>query len=190
MASVPAAYGDLPFVEGIFFGVKPAVLALVLDALLCIGRLALGHAVQVAIAAGAFAAIFLLAVPFPWIVPGAGLIGLVGSRLVPDAFRPPQPSLPAGNVPIADALLDHHQVVQFVGFLGAYRSPGDLPRWLAGTLAAVLATWVTYVPCFLWIFLGASWIERLRESRMLRGALAGITVRRSPRSASTSACSR
>jgi chromate transporter len=68
------------------------------------------------------------------------------------------------------------QVVQFVGFLGAYRSPGELAPWLAGTLAAVLTTWVTYVPCFLWIFLGAPWIERLRESRWLRGALAGITA--------------
>jgi chromate transporter len=68
------------------------------------------------------------------------------------------------------------QVVQFVGFLGAYRSPGELTPWLAGTLAAVLATWVTYVPCFLWIFLGAPWIERLRGSRLLRGALAGITA--------------
>jgi chromate transporter len=68
------------------------------------------------------------------------------------------------------------QVVQFVGFLGAYRSPGSLAPWLAGTLAAALTTWVTFVPCFLWIFLGAPWIERLRESRALRGALAGITA--------------
>jgi chromate transporter len=66
------------------------------------------------------------------------------------------------------------QVVQFVGFLGAYRSPGALTPWVAGTLAAVLTTWVTYVPCFLWIFLGAPYVERLRESRALRGALAGI----------------
>jgi chromate transporter len=66
------------------------------------------------------------------------------------------------------------QVVQFVAFLGAYRDPGALAPWLAGTLAAVLTTWVTYVPCFLWIFLGAPWVERLRESPLLRGALAGI----------------
>jgi chromate transporter len=66
------------------------------------------------------------------------------------------------------------QVVQFVGFLAAYRSPGALTPWVAGTLAAVLTTWVTYVPCFLWIFLGAPYVERLRESRALRGALAGI----------------
>ena len=267
-----AAYGDVPFVEGLFFGVKPAVLALVVEALLRIGRRALGHAAQVAIAAGAFVAIFFLDVPFPWIVLGAGVIGLAGSRLLPEAFRPPRPPLPAGAVPVADALLDREtpehtrpsvahafrvaaiglalwwipigalafargggdiftrialffsklavltfggaysvlaymaqqaverygwlapgemldglgmaettpgpliQVVQFVGFLGAYRSPGELAPWLAGTLAAVLTTWVTYVPCFLWIFLGAPWIERLRESALLRGALAGITA--------------
>ncbi len=267
-----AAYGDLPLVEGIFFGVKPAVLALVLEALLRIGRRALGHAVQVAIAAGAFVAIFFLEISFPWIVLGAGAIGLLGSRLLPDAFRPPRPPALAGAVPVADALLDQQtpehtrpsfaralrvaaiglslwwvpiaalawargrddvftqiafffsklavvsfggayavlaymaqqavesygwltagemldglgmaettpgpliQVVQFVGFLGAYRTPGPLAPWLAGTLAAILTTWVTYVPCFLWIFLGAPWIERLRESRLLRGALAAITA--------------
>jgi len=267
-----AAYGDLPLVEGIFFGIKPAVLALVLEALLRIAKRALGHAVQVGIAAGAFFAIFFLEVPFPWIVLGAGVLGLAGARLLPEAFRPPRPALPAGSAALADALLDagtpehtrptlgralrvaalglalwwapiaalflcrgeddvftqialffsklavvtfggayavlaymaqqaveHYgwlsagemldglgmaettpgpliQVVQFVGFLGAYRSPGSLPPWLAGTLAAVLTTWVTYVPCFLWIFLGAPWIERLRESALLRGALAGITA--------------
>jgi chromate transporter len=267
-----AAYGDIPLVEGIFFGVKPAVLALVVEALLRIGRRALGHAVRVAIAAGAFVAIFFLEVPFPWIVLSAGAIGLLGSRILPDAFRPPPAALPAGAVAVADALLDAQtpehtrpsaaralrvsavclalwwlpiaalawsrgssdvftqiafffsklavvtfggayavlaymaqqavetygwlapgemldglgmaettpgpliQVVQFVGFLGAYRSPVDLPPWLAGTLAAVLTTWVTYVPCFLWIFLGAPWIERLRQSPALRGALAAITA--------------
>lgn len=267
-----AAYGDVPLVEGIFFGIKPAVLALVLEALLRIGRRALGHAAQVAIAAGAFVAIFFLEVPFPWIVLGAGVLGLVGARLLPDAFRPPQPSLPAGAVPVADAILDRQtpehtrpsaaralrvaavgialwwvpigalawargtadvftqmavffsklavvtfggayavlaymaqqavdtygwlapgemldglgmaettpgpliQVVQFVGFLGAYRDPGYLEPWVAGTLAAVLTTWVTFVPCFLWIFLGAPYVERLRENRALRGVLAGITA--------------
>jgi chromate transporter len=66
------------------------------------------------------------------------------------------------------------QVVQFVGFLAAYRDPGALAPWVAGTLAALLTTWVTYLPCFLWIFLGAPYVERLRESPLLRGALAGI----------------
>jgi chromate transporter len=265
-------YGDVPWVEGLFFGVKAAVLALVLEALLRIGRRALGHVVQVAIAAAAFVAIFLFDVSFPWIVLAAGVCGLVGARLLPDAFRPPRPTLPAGAVPVADALLEGQtpehtrpsipralrvaaiglslwwipiatlvwtrgsgdvftqiafffsrlavvtfggayavlaymaqhaveqhgwlsagemldglgmaettpgpliQVVQFVGFLAAWRSPGELAPWVAGTLAAVLTTWVTYVPCFLWIFLGAPWIERLRESPLLRGALAGITA--------------
>jgi len=272
LSLVYTAFGDVALVEGIFFGIKPAVLALVLEALLRIGRRALGHRVQVAIAGGAFLAIFLLDVPFPWIVLGAGMIGLVGARWLPEAFRPPPPNVEASAVPIVDALLDRQvpeharaslgravrvaaiglalwwlpvgaivwvfgagdvyaqialffsklavvtfggayavlaymaqqavenygwlapgemldglgmaettpgpliQVVQFVGFLGAYRSPGALPPWLAGTLAAVLTTWVTFVPCFLWIFLGAPWIEQLRESRPLRGALAGITA--------------
>lgn len=68
------------------------------------------------------------------------------------------------------------QVVQFVAFLGAWRSPGALDPWLAGTLAAVLATWVTYTPSFLWIFLGAPYMEALRAVRPLRGALTGVTA--------------
>lgn len=68
------------------------------------------------------------------------------------------------------------QVVQFVGFLGAYRNPGSLDPWVAGLLASVLVTWVTYVPCFLWIFLGAPSIERLRENRAVSDALTGITA--------------
>jgi chromate transporter len=265
-------FGDVALVEGIFFGIKPAVLALVLEALLRIARRALGHASQVAIAAGAFAAIFFFEVPFPWIVLCAGLLGLAGARLLPDAFGGPRPQLAGSATHVLDALLDPQtpehtrpsvaralrvaavclvlwwtpvlaaaawlgtdhvftrigvffsqlavvtfggayavlaymaqqavethgwltaremldglgmaettpgpliQVVQFVGFLGAYRSPGSLPPWLAGTLAAVLTTWVTYVPCFLWIFLGAPWVERLRGNRALRGALSGITA--------------
>jgi chromate transporter len=264
------AYGNVPFVEGIFFGLKPAVLALVLEAGLRIGRRALGHNVRVGIAVLGFAAIFFFEVGFPWIVLAAGLAGWIGARIYPAAFRPPEPAVSAGEAPVVDALLDREtpehtrpsaarairvaavclalwwtpiaalawvrgrgdvfteiglffsqlavvtfggayavlaymaqqavatygwvspremldglgmaettpgpliQVVQFVGFLAAYRSPGALTPWVAGTLAAVLTTWVTYVPCFFWIFLGAPYVERLRESRALRGALAGI----------------
>jgi chromate transporter len=268
-----AAWGELPLVEGLFFGVQPAVLALVLEALLRVGRRALGHGAQIGLAATAFLAIFLLAVPFPWIVAGAALAGLLSSRLWPEAFGAPRARPRDSGAPAAlDAVLDREtpeharpsaaralrvagvclslwllpiaalawlcgaddvytriavffsklavvtfggayavlaymaqqavetygwlapgemldglgmaettpgpliQVVQFVGFLAAWRSPGDLPPWLAGTLAAILTTWVTYVPCFLWIFLGAPWVERLRESRALRGALSGITA--------------
>jgi chromate transporter len=67
-------------------------------------------------------------------------------------------------------------VVQFVGFMAAYRHPGSLPPMLAGTLGGLLATWTTFVPCFLWIGLGAPFIERLRDNKPLNGALAGITA--------------
>jgi chromate transporter len=67
-------------------------------------------------------------------------------------------------------------VTQFVGFLGAYRHPEGLPPLLAATLGGILTTWVTFVPCFLWIFLGAPFVERLRHNRALAGALAAITA--------------
>jgi len=66
--------------------------------------------------------------------------------------------------------------VQFVGFLAAFRHPGTLPPMLAGTLGGLFATWCTFVPCFLWIGLGAPFIERLRDNKPLNGALAGITA--------------
>jgi chromate transporter len=67
-------------------------------------------------------------------------------------------------------------VVQFVAFLGAYRDPGALNPWVAATLAALLTTWVTFVPCFVFIFLGAPYVERLRGNHALSAALAGITA--------------
>jgi chromate transporter len=67
-------------------------------------------------------------------------------------------------------------VVQFVGFLGAYRHPAPLTPLAAGILGAAVTTWVTFVPCFLWIFLGAPYIEALRGNRSLSTALSGITA--------------
>jgi len=67
-------------------------------------------------------------------------------------------------------------VVQFVAFLGAYANPGPLSPWAAGVLASLLVAWVTFVPSFLFIFLGAPYIERLRDNRALAGALTGITA--------------
>jgi chromate transporter len=67
-------------------------------------------------------------------------------------------------------------VTQFVGFLGGYRNANALNPLVAATLGAILTTWVTFVPCFLWIFLGAPFIERLRGNRALSGALTGITA--------------
>jgi chromate transporter len=67
-------------------------------------------------------------------------------------------------------------VTQFVGFMAGYRAPHGMPALLAGALAGLLTTWVTFVPCFLWIFLGAPFVEKLRENRPLAGALSAITA--------------
>jgi chromate transporter len=67
-------------------------------------------------------------------------------------------------------------VLQFVGFMAAFRDPGTLSPMLAGTLGGLLATWVTFTPCFLWIFLGAPFIEVLRGNTALNGALSAITA--------------
>ena len=67
-------------------------------------------------------------------------------------------------------------VVQFVAFLGAYHHPGTLDPWIAGVLASLLTTWVTFVPCFLFIFLGAPYVERLRHNAAISAALTGVTA--------------
>jgi chromate transporter len=67
-------------------------------------------------------------------------------------------------------------VVQFVAFLGAYRDPGLLDPWMAGVVASLLTVWVTFVPCFVFIFLGAPYVERLRGNASLAAALSGITA--------------
>ncbi len=67
-------------------------------------------------------------------------------------------------------------VVQFVAFLGAYRNPGGFNPWVAGVLGSLLTIWVTFVPCFLFIFLGAPYVERLRGNRAISAALTGITA--------------
>ena len=67
-------------------------------------------------------------------------------------------------------------VLEFAGLLGAYRNPSGLHPMAAGTLAAIVTTWVTFTPCFLWIFLGAPYIESLRNNRKLNGAMSAITA--------------
>jgi len=67
-------------------------------------------------------------------------------------------------------------VVQFVAFVGAYRHPGTLNPWVAATIGALLTTWVTFVPCFLFIFLGAPYVERLRGNPTIAAALSCITA--------------
>jgi len=67
-------------------------------------------------------------------------------------------------------------VLQFVGFLGGWNHPGNLTPLLAATLGALITTWTTFVPCFLWVFLGAPYIEKLRGAKQLTAALSTVTA--------------
>jgi chromate transporter len=267
-------YGHVGLVAGLFFGLKSAVLAVVLHAVVRIGTRALKNNTMRTMAGSAFVLIFFLNVPFPLIVLGAGLIGYCASRagaaafligdghgasggkIILDADTLLGEELPAHAnptfgqavgqaslwlvlwlAPVVALLLlfgpsdvftkiatffstmavvtfggayaalayvaqqaveGYHwltakemldglgmaettpgpliMVLQFVGFMGGYRHPGTLPPLLAGTLGGLLATWVTFIPCFLWIFLGAPFIERLRGNVALSGALSAITA--------------
>jgi chromate transporter len=265
-----AEYQQTAAVMALFFGLKPAVMAIVVEAVLRIGKRVLKNGAMLAIAAGAFVAIFFLEAPFPLIILAAAALGLIGGRLRPDLFhvikghaaghdddrRPADAAAPTRMhvshwktllialawltlwfVPIlllalifgphsvfvtegtffskaavvtfggAYAVLPYISqqaverygwlkppemldglgmaettpgplimVVQFVGFLAAYRNPGSLPPLAAGVLGSVITVWVTFVPCFLWIFVGAPYIERLRQNRSLSCALSAITA--------------
>jgi chromate transporter len=274
LSYVYVAFGHIGVVEGLFFGLKAAVLAIVAHALARIGKRVLNNGVMISVATAAFVAIFLFDVPFPMIVLAAAIIGYTGAKAgllqfrarsnhgnsseaqladadsvlgeaVPAHIRPnlawsvrisavflvlwlvPVAALflllGAGNVysqiglffsqlavvtfggayavlsyvaqeaVLAYGWLKPEQmldglglaettpgplimVVQFVGFLGAYKNAGTLDPMLAGTLGAILTTWVTFVPCFLWIFLGAPFIEKLRSNAELTGAMSAITA--------------
>ena len=269
-----AIWGETGVLEGLFFGLKAAVLAIVVQAVIRIGSRALRNRVMIGIAAASFVAIFAFGVPFPVIVLGAALAGFLGAQVGLAAFRGGGGHGAAGGAPVADAdtLLgdgtpDHTRVsagwaarisavflglwllpvaalflalgpqdvfaqiagffsvmavvtfggayavlayvaqqavetygwlapgemldglgmaettpgplimvTQFVGFMGALREAGGLPPLLAGTLGGLLTTWVTFLPCFLWIFLGAPFIERLRDNHALTAALTAVTA--------------
>jgi chromate transporter len=267
-------YGRVGIVSALFFGLKAAVLAVVLQAVVRIGSRALRTVAARLLAAAAFVLIFFFATPFPLIVLGAGLIGWWAGRQGYAAFKSGGGHGPAKGAIVedADTLLGEElpaharptwrktmgtaflwlalwlipvgalvaiagpedvfsriatffstlaivtfggayavlayaaqqavegygwltpremldglglaettpgpliMVLQFVGFLGAYREPGMLHPLLAGTLGGLLATWVTFTPCFLWIFLGAPFIERLRGNSAVSSALCAITA--------------
>jgi chromate transporter len=268
-----AGFLELTLVQAIFFGIKAAVLAIVLIALIRIAQRALHNVVMYAIAAAAFVSLFFLTLPFPLVIAAAAVAGLIGARLAPDAFvmrshgsaggegeddaisRQTQSDaghrkaslqrfvrvaaiwLPLWFVPLialalafgvddvftqiglffsklavvtfggayavlaymAQEAVEYHgwlepgemldglgmaeatpgpliQVVQFVAFMGAFRDAGALDPYTAGVLASVLATWVTFVPCFLWIFLGAPYVESLRNNRAVGAVLSAITA--------------
>ena len=138
LSYIYAAYGNVGFVEALFFGLKAAVLAIVIQAVVRVGKRALRNPIMVGLAAIAFVAIFFFGAPFPLIIVAAAVIGLVGARL--------------GLSPMA-----------------------------AGTLGGLLATWVTFAPCFLWIFVGAPYIEALRGNKALAGVALGNHRRRGRR---------
>ena len=286
LSVVYVAYGHVAWLAGVFYGLKPAVVAIVFAAVLRIGRKALRDAVGWVIAAAAFGAIFFLKTPYPFIVVGALLTGLLGGRLAPGLLSPSggaQGGLlggPAGAavVPesgntgdraviddaaascavlpswrrglrvvaicgglwvapvlavgamlgwdsvwvkqgvffskaamvtfggayavlpyVAQQAVETHgwlaapqmldglafaettpgpliMVLQFVVFLGGWNQPGPLSPLLAASLGAAMTTWVTFVPCFLWIFLGAPHVEQLRGHQSLSAAMGAVTA--------------
>lgn len=267
-------YGDIGVVEALFFGLKAAILAIVLQAVVRIGRRALKNDAMRLLAVLSFVAIFAFDAPFPLIVLTAGLIGFLGARSGLRAFAPGggHGSIGGAHVDDAETLLGEEMaemppaarrgallagataialwlapvallvlalgsgnvfaeiaiffskmavvtfggayavlayvaqeavgtygwlnpgemldglgmaettpgplimVLQFVGFLGALREAGWDSALLAGTLGGLLTTWVTFAPCFAFIFLGAPYMERLRANRALSAALTAVTA--------------
>jgi chromate transporter len=270
LSAIYVAYGSSTAVTALFAGLAPAVLAIVAQAVVRIGKRALTDPALVAIAVASFLALALFAVPFPVVVLVAGLLGWGLHHWRPAAVPEgatkeaaddgPPPVIPddvlhtelpssrrttrvlligllvwglpvaavalltgVGSVFTEQALFFSGaavvtfggayavlayvaqqavtvygwlapgemvrglalaettpgpliMVVQFVAFLGAYRDPGALDPWAAAVLASLLVTWVTFVPSFLFVLLGAPYMERLRGNRSLSAALAGITA--------------
>ena len=266
--------GKVTMVQGLFFGLKAAVLVIVIEAVLRVGRRALKNNTLRGMAVAAFVALFFYDVPFPAVILAAGVIGYLGGRAglatftaggghgkvgakqvadadsllgeeTPDHARPNLRwslsiatillalwlvpvaalylALGGDNVftqiavffskmavvtfggayavlaYVAQQAVDTYQwvtpgemldglgmaettpgplimVTQFVGFLGAWRQPGSMNPLLAATLGGLLTTWVTFVPCFLWIFFGAPFVEALRANRALGAARGAITA--------------
>jgi chromate transporter len=272
LSAIYAAYGSLPGVAGVLSGLKPAVVALVIVALLRIGSRAFRPRGLAVIAAAAFVGIFFLHVPFPWIVLGAGSVGFLAGRIWPrqlarargDAARQEerdpaseqsrsriekaQGSWPrAARIVIVGVLLwgapflglglwrgwsslhirqyrfftqaafvtfggayavlayvmqaavqSYHwitqtqaidglglaettpgpliMVLQFVGFMSGWNQPEGMSRLASATLGSLVTTYVTFLPCFFYIFLGAPYVESLRKNRTVTSALSGITA--------------
>jgi chromate transporter len=274
LSFVYVTYGSVPWIAAIFSGLKPVVVAIVVAAVIRIGRKTLKNEVMWAIAALAFSAIFFFGAPFPAIIIAAGLLGLIGGKMWPakfdvisahqsgsklerenavidDEHAPPEhtkPSLARGlavagawlaiwwaPVVLAAFLLGtghtivregiffskasmitfggayavlpyvaQHavedfawlqpgqmmdglglaettpgpliMVLQFVGFMGGWNQPGQLSPLIAATFGALITTWVTFIPSFLWIFLGGPHIEQLRGNKKIAMALSAVTA--------------
>ncbi len=254
--------GDFTLVEGLFFGLKAAVLAIVVQAMIRIAGRTLRGVLKPVLAIAGFTALFAFGLPFPLVVLGAGVIGYIAARWFSttgaagtDGAADSAPSihdlavdrsgttraamiclllwlitvgglfllLGGDNVftqiatffsklavvtfggayavlaYVAQQGVEQFQwlqpgemldglglaettpgplilVTQFVGFLAALRQSGLEPAMLYATLGALLTTWVTFLPCFLWIFAGAPYVEKLRHNKALSMALAAITA--------------
>ena len=252
-----AVAANLHWFEALFLGVKAAVLAIVLQALFRIAGRALNTRFKQVLAIAAFAALFLLDLPFPVVILGAGILGLAIARVRPNwlavsatpskiatgphpwratlqsiviwaliwaapmglvlatlgpehvlwdigtffsqlavvtfggayavlaymaqeavqGFGWLQPGEMADGLGLAETTPGPLiMVTQFVGYLAAYRAPEPFTPLVAGLLGAGLTTWVTFAPCFLWIFAFAPWIDRLGNAVRIKGGLAAITA--------------
>ena len=257
LSMIYAAAGQLTWFNALFLGIKAAVLAIVAQALLRVAARALNTPVKRWIALAAFLALFALALPFPLVVLGAGLLGALIAAWRPRwlALKPAGPApqfaprpwaasaravlvggalwaapmlaiwltlgpdhvlwqigaffsklavvtfggayavlaymaqqavqgfgwLSAGEMADGLGLAETKpgpliMVTQFVGYLAALRAPAPFSPLIAGLLGAGLTTWVTFVPCFIWIFALAPWMERLEHAKRLKGALAAVTA--------------
>ena len=259
-----AEHADVTAVGGLLYGVQAVVVAIVVEAVIRVGRRALRHWSLLAVAAGAFVALFVFSVPFPLVVVGAAFIGLGLQTRWPAVFRPPAhgaaptsgaPSPPQAYPPLRRALavlgifvvlwaipvgalwlwrgtgdvlmqealfftqaafvtfggayavlsyvadvavntygwLDGAQMVQglglaestpgplimvlqYVGFLGAWKLHGEFPAGVYGVLGGLVTTYVTFLPSFMFIFVGAPYIEALAGNRRLQAALTAVTA--------------
>ena len=259
--------GDTTVVAGLFAGLAPAVIAIVVQAVWRVGRRALTHAALVALAVGAFLALVVLKAPFPLVVALAAVLGWALAQRFPSLREPPPHGEVDGPPPLVSDDALHHErpsgrraaawlgggvlvwmlplalvgvllhdgayldlglffsgtalvtfggayavlayvaqqavdvygwlspgemvhglalaettpgplimVTQWVGGVAGHRDPGALDPWGGMLLGSLLTTWVTFVPCFVFIFLGAPYVERLRDNRHLTAALTGITA--------------
>ena len=245
LAAIYSVYGDVPLVEALFYGIKAAVLVIVVEALLRVGKKALSRKLHWLVAALAFIGIFFLSIPYPLIVLIAGVFGWLIGATLEEQYEVDMGHVSAGKtlrtisswlaiwlLPLfalaalgaPDILLEVGKffstlatvtfggayavlaymaqdvvvqfgwltagemvdalglaettpgplilVTQFVGFLAGFKDGG----MVSGLTAALIALWVTFAPCFLWIFAGAPYIEWISNQPRLKGALQAITA--------------
>src|SRR5258706_580867 len=181
------AFGNVPLIAGLFYGIKPAVTAIVLFAAYRIGSRALKNAVLWTVSLAAFVAIFAFKAPFPYIVLAAGIVGYLGGRIAPGKFSSGgREGAGKGYGPalIDDATLGETtpgpliMVVAFVGFVGAWTKAALGPEALAlaGCAGATVATFFTFLPSFLFILLGGPLVESTHGNLQFTAPLTGITA--------------